>query len=144
MRAARTEWFSQRDPFAPSVAALLDIGVFLPLRQKDEQQRQVLIIRTAAHDPRQHRQNDVFKVGKMILDLLLAADETVSVRGLVVIFDMAGVHIGHAMALPPNMFKKYETVEMALDWYLYSLWLPIHTFQDDRELGMLCVPEQKA
>lgn len=106
MRASRPEWFSARDPFAPELVELMDLGVFLPLRVKDEHGRQVFVVRAAAHDPKIHRQSDVFKVGKMILDLVLAADETVSVYGVVAIFDMTGVHLGHAMALPPNMFKK--------------------------------------
>lgn len=106
MRSTRPEWFSNRDPFAPELVELMDIGVFLPLRIKDPLNRQVFVIRTAAHNPKQHTQNDVFKVGKMILDLVLAADEAVSVYGVVAIFDMTGVHFGHALALPPAMFKK--------------------------------------
>lgn len=106
MRSARTEWYANRDPFAPELVELMDLGVFLPLRRKDPLQRQVFVIRTAAHDPKRHRQSDVFKVGKMILDLVLAADEAVSVYGVVAIFDMSGVHFGHALALPPAVFKK--------------------------------------
>lgn len=62
MRAERPEWFADRDPFAPELVELMDIGVFLPLRVKDEHNRQVFVIRTAAHDPKKHSQNDVFKV----------------------------------------------------------------------------------
>lgn len=65
MRAERDEWYANRDPFAPELVELMDLGVFLPLRVKDEHNRQVFIIRTAAHDPKKHTQNDVFKVGSM-------------------------------------------------------------------------------
>lgn len=45
MRMERVEWFTNRDPFLPEIRALLDIGVFLPLNVKDDQNRQVFIIR---------------------------------------------------------------------------------------------------
>lgn len=106
MRADRTEWFSDRDPFAPELVELFDLGVFLPLRTKDAHNRQVFVVRAAAHDPKLHRQSDVFKVGKMILDLVLAADESCSVYGVVAVFDMTGVHAGHALAMPPSVFRK--------------------------------------
>lgn len=62
MRVQRPEWFTNRDPFDPVVSELLTIGVFLPLKIKDEQNRQMVIVRTGAHDPKKHQYNDVFKV----------------------------------------------------------------------------------
>lgn len=41
----RVEWYGNRDPFRPEIEELLDLGVFLPLKEKDEQSRQVFIIR---------------------------------------------------------------------------------------------------
>lgn len=79
----RVEWFANRNPFLPEIEELLDLGVFLPLKQKDDQHRQVFIIRkwidmfystlsqqffplfakgTAAHDPKTQTQNNVLKV----------------------------------------------------------------------------------
>lgn len=66
MRAERIEWFEQRDPFLPAMVELMNLGVFLPLRTKDAQNRQIFVIRTAAHDPKLHLQNDVFKVSSII------------------------------------------------------------------------------
>jgi hypothetical protein len=64
--------------------------VFLPLRQKDDDNMQIVIIRTAAHNPSKgHKQNDVFKVGRMILDYLVATDELLSVYGTRTIFGEA-------------------------------------------------------
>lgn len=65
MRRERTEWFENRDPFSSEMVELMDIGVFLPLPEKDEFNRQVFIIRVAAHDPKRHTQNDVFKVRRI-------------------------------------------------------------------------------
>ncbi|XP_055523721.1 retinol-binding protein pinta [Wyeomyia smithii] len=109
IRTARIEWFQNRDPFLPEIQELLDIGVFLPLREKDELNRQVVIIKTAAHNPKCHSQDNVFKVDKMILDLLLYLDETISIYGIVAIFDMKNVTLGHALQLPPTLVKR--TVE---------------------------------
>lgn len=85
-RADRVEWFTFRDPYLTELSELLSIGVFLPLKQKDEENRQIVIIRTAAHNPSKHKQNDVFKVGRMILDYLVATDESISVYGIRAIF----------------------------------------------------------
>uniref|UniRef100_A0A1Y9HED9 CRAL-TRIO domain-containing protein n=1 Tax=Anopheles funestus TaxID=62324 RepID=A0A1Y9HED9_ANOFN len=105
-REKLTEWFKDRDPFRSEIQELLDIGVFLPLHEKDSLNRQVVIVRTSAHDPSKHKQDDVFKVDKMILDLLMYLDETVSIHGVVAIFDMQGVTLGHALQLTPSMIKK--------------------------------------
>lgn len=109
IRSTRIEWFQNRDPFLPEIQELLDIGVFLPLRQKDSYNRQVVIIRTAAHNPKYHTQDNVFKVDKMVLDLLLHLDETVSIYGIVAVFDMKNVTLNHALQLPPSLVKR--TVE---------------------------------
>lgn len=106
MRAERTEWFANRDPFLPEIQELLNIGVFLPLEERDEHNRQVVIIRTSAHNPKVHSQNDVFKVSKMILDLLLRSEPNVSSVGIVAIFDMDGVQLAHALALNPKLIKR--------------------------------------
>lgn len=62
MRAERIEWFSNRNPFEPIVQELLDIGVFLPLKDKDSSGCQIFIIRSGAHSAKKHTQNDVLKV----------------------------------------------------------------------------------
>lgn len=59
------EWYSKRDPFAPHIMELLDLGVFLPLKKKDSHNRMVVIIRIAAHDPKKHLQDNVIKVRKI-------------------------------------------------------------------------------
>ena len=85
-RAEQDEWFTNRDPFSTEISQLLSIGVFLPVREKDEENRQIVIIRTAAHNPSKNKQNDVFKVGRMVLDCLVSNDESISVYGIRAIF----------------------------------------------------------
>lgn len=106
MRAERPEWFSNRDPLNDKVNEILRLGCFLPLPEKDSENRLVVIIRTAAHNPRKHSQNDVFKVCKMLLDLVLAEDESVSIYGVSAIFDMDKVQLGHALQLNPPLIKR--------------------------------------
>ncbi|EDW16154.1 retinol-binding protein pinta [Drosophila mojavensis] len=106
MRAERTEWFDNCDPMLPEIQELLTLGVFLPVDGVDEQQRKVVIIRTAAHDPKRHSQNNVFKTSKMILDLLLKFEPDNCARGIVAIMDMQGVQLGHALQLNPKLIKR--------------------------------------
>ncbi|XP_030573479.1 retinol-binding protein pinta [Drosophila novamexicana] len=106
MRAERTEWFDDCDPMLPEIQELLALGVFLPVDGVDDQQKKVVIIRTAAHDPKRHTQNNVFKTSKMILDLLLKFEPDNCARGIVAIMDMQGVQLGHALQLNPKLIKR--------------------------------------
>lgn len=87
--------------------------------KKDLEGRLVILIRVAAHDPRRHLQNDVFKVGKMTLDLAIEQDESISVYGVVAIFDLAGVSLGHAQQLSVNMIKKAVHAWQVSDFSYY-------------------------
>ncbi|CAG2063587.1 unnamed protein product [Timema podura] len=106
MRSQLPEWFGNRDPELPQLMELLDMGVFLPLRHHDYEGHLVVIVRTAIHNPQVHQQNDVFKIGKMIVDLCMEEDEMFSVYGVVALFDLAGVSLGHAKQLPPSVIRK--------------------------------------
>lgn len=106
MKALRKEWFWDRDPFAADVQELLNMGVFLPLPDKDEHNRPIVIIRTCAHDPKKHSQNLVLKVSKMVLDILLYMEPEVSKVGIMAIFDMTGVSLGHGLQMTPMHIKK--------------------------------------
>ena len=50
----------------------------------------------------------------MVLDLLLTLDGSISNDGIVAIFDMNGVTLGHALQLTPTVIKR--SVE---SWQLY-------------------------
>lgn len=105
MRAEIPEWFSNRDPLLPEIQQLVRLGVFVPLK-KYQDNRLVVIIRTAAHDPKVHSQDDVFKAGKMILDVAALEHECVTIYGVTAIFDMNGISFGHVGQLPPSKIKK--------------------------------------
>lgn len=53
-----------------------------------------------------HSQNDVFKICKMLLDLVLHLDESISIYGVSALFDMNRVQLGHALQLNPPLIKR--------------------------------------
>lgn len=105
MRRDIPEWFLNRDPLLPEIQELIRIGVFVPL-QKLHHNKHVVIIRTAAHDPKKYKQDDVFKTGKMILDILGHENEILQIFGIIAIFDMKGVSLAHAKQLTFGRIKK--------------------------------------
>lgn len=105
MKTERPEWFTNRDPLLPEIQDLVKLGVFVPLR-KYQDNRLVVIIRAAAHNPKIHLQDDVFKTGKMMLDIAALEHENASVYGVTAIFDLKGVSLAHARQLPPSVVKK--------------------------------------
>ncbi|KAF7281275.1 hypothetical protein GWI33_004896 [Rhynchophorus ferrugineus] len=105
MRRDRPEWFRDRNPLLPNLQELIKLGVFLPLKKHDDDGRLVVIIRTAAHDPKRHHWNDVFKVGKMVLDVVCREDEMAQIYGVVAIFDMTGMSFAHYCRMTPGLIK---------------------------------------
>ncbi|XP_017780085.1 PREDICTED: alpha-tocopherol transfer protein [Nicrophorus vespilloides] len=105
MRQETPQWFANRDPELEEIQELVNLGVFVPMRKLHEN-RLVVIIKTAAHDPGKHKQDDVFKAGKMILDVAAKEQESAQIYGVTAIFDMTGVSLGHARQLPPKVIKK--------------------------------------
>ncbi|KAL1138296.1 hypothetical protein AAG570_009984, partial [Ranatra chinensis] len=100
LRATLPQWFHNRDPNLAIIQQLLTIGVFVPLLERDASDRLVVVIRACSHQPSRHTLDDVFKTGLMVLDLMLHQTSSVaSVIGLVAIFDLQGVSIGHARQL---------------------------------------------
>lgn len=106
MKVERPEWFSNRDPDLSELSELINLGVFIPLK-KYHNNMLVVIIRTAAHDPKIHKQDNVFKAGKMILDLAVEENfDNATVYGVCAVFDMTNISLAHARQLPPHVIKK--------------------------------------
>lgn len=104
MRARINEWFGDRNPLLPELQELINLGVFIPIPQQDPGPM-IVIIRTAVHNPSIHKQSDVFKIGKMILDLAVRDFEPATVYGVYAIFDMNNVTFAHAKQLPPSVIR---------------------------------------
>lgn len=105
MKRDRPEWFSNRNPFLPDIKELIKMGVFIPLRRLHEN-KLVIIVRTAAHDPKRHTLDDVCKVGHMILDIACLENEYAQIFGLIAIFDMSGMSFAHYRGITPSFIKK--------------------------------------
>lgn len=105
MKKERPEWFKGRNPLLPLLQELIKMGVFVPLR-KPHDNKMVIIIRTAAHDPKKHKWDDVFKAGKMILDVACLENEYSQIYGAIAIFDMTGMSFNHYKSLTPAIIKK--------------------------------------
>ncbi|XP_060519007.1 retinol-binding protein pinta-like [Cylas formicarius] len=97
MRRDRIEWFGNRDPSLPEVQELSKLGVFLPLKKLHEN-RLVLVIRTAVHDPKKHLIDNVFKTGMMIIDLACKHHQVVEIA---VIFDMKNIGFSYFRPFTP-------------------------------------------
>ncbi|XP_014212091.1 retinol-binding protein pinta [Copidosoma floridanum] len=105
-RAVSPEWFTNRDPFFPELQELLDLGIFLPLRQVDEEGRLIVIVRACVHDPKKHKLSDFLKVSMMLLDLAVRDHVSSSLYGIVAIHDMTGVQLGHALQITPTIISR--------------------------------------
>ncbi|XP_072380427.1 retinol-binding protein pinta-like [Diabrotica undecimpunctata] len=109
LRRDNAKWFTERDPANPELAEIIKLGVFIPLRKLHKNQV-VFLIRTAAHNPKKHSQEDVFKVDHMILDIAALFEfEMAHIYGAVSIFDMNGVTAWHAKQLTPGIVKRSVT-----------------------------------
>ncbi|XP_057666280.1 retinol-binding protein pinta-like [Diorhabda carinulata] len=106
LRRDNAIWFTNRDPKLPELEEIIKLGVFVPLKQLYKNQM-VVIIRTAAHNPKIHSQETIFKVDHMILDVAALFEfEIAQIFGLISVFDMNGVTFWHAKALTPNIVKR--------------------------------------
>lgn len=105
MRRDEPAWFTRRDPQLREIQELVNLGVFIPLKMTHEN-RLVVIIRVAAHDPKVHKQDDVFKTGMMILDIAARESELCQIYGCVAIFDMEGLTLAHGTEMTPKVIKR--------------------------------------
>ncbi|XP_074103887.1 retinol-binding protein pinta [Cotesia typhae] len=105
-RSKCPEWFDNRDPFLPELQELLDLGVFIPLKQQNDGEKMIIIIRVSIHDPYKHKIANVIKTGKMLLDVAIKDNMTVSTIGAIVIFDMSNVTLGHGLQMTPRVVRR--------------------------------------
>ncbi|CAG5106270.1 Similar to pinta: Retinol-binding protein pinta (Drosophila melanogaster), partial [Cotesia congregata] len=80
--------------------------VFIPLKQQNDGEKMIIIIRVSIHDPYKHKIANVIKTGKMILDVAIKDNMTVSTIGAIVIFDMSNVTLGHGLQMTPRVVQR--------------------------------------
>lgn len=94
MRRNVKEWYTNRDPLSKNIHELIVSGNFLPLKQTIDK-KMVIIVRTAAHDPKQFDINDVIKTSIMIFDVIYQDYELAHIYGVIILLDMQGTSIDH-------------------------------------------------
>jgi len=107
MRAAIPEYFSGWDPYNPEIQASLKLGALLPLLERDQFCRKVIIMRPGSFDPVKHKPILVEKANFMIGEVMGLLDPTMFITGVVVIVDMKGYNLNHLNQRPLPMIKKY-------------------------------------
>ncbi|XP_068204365.1 retinol-binding protein pinta-like isoform X2 [Palaemon carinicauda] len=100
------EWYTNRDPQDKKLRAILEMGEFLPLPGYDPKGRKIILIRAAAHDPKVHSMDEVFKATNFINDILIEDDEQACITGIVNLLDMQDMSAAHVMQMSPALVKK--------------------------------------
>lgn len=87
------QWFKNLDPADPKIQDVFDRGFLLLLPEKDDEGRQVYIIRPGYLDSKGEKnrpeKRDVFRAFACVIDYMYFCDENTTVNGTVGIFDAA-------------------------------------------------------
>ncbi|KAL6262976.1 hypothetical protein P5V15_005765 [Pogonomyrmex californicus] len=102
-RSDLPEWFMNKDPFQSELQELLNLGLFLPLRKRDNQGRVVIIIRGTRHDPRIHKISDICKIGVLATEMATKNYNAISVYGIALFIDVANPTMRHAVQMRPHV-----------------------------------------
>ncbi|XP_036143249.1 retinol-binding protein pinta isoform X3 [Monomorium pharaonis] len=95
MRSVLPEYCLNRDPFQPKLQELLNMGLFLPLREPDNQGKLVCIIRITRYDPKIYKFSNVLKIIFMFLDLAMKNYISASIYGCSLFVDMTELTLSH-------------------------------------------------
>lgn len=104
MKKERPQWFTNRNPVLPQLQELIKLGIFVPLKELHNN-KLVIIVRTAGHDPKTHTWDDVIKAGKMILEVACQENENAQIYGVIALFDMSGMSFSHYRTMTPTLIK---------------------------------------
>ncbi|XP_077261244.1 retinol-binding protein pinta-like [Temnothorax americanus] len=103
-RSDLPEWYMNKDPFLPELQELLDMGMYLPLRNPDDQGRLVIILRLI-YNPKKHQVADIAKVGMMALETAIKYYPAASIHGYTLFIDLANITVRHIAQYGPYMLK---------------------------------------
>lgn len=94
IRQMYPEWFKNLDCDAPEIAAILDSGYLVPLLERDEQGRQVILSCAAKFDPFKFTAAQMARTHSLIVESLFD-DEESQVAGYTFINDEGGLTMSH-------------------------------------------------
>ncbi|KAJ2953518.1 hypothetical protein O0L34_g1121 [Tuta absoluta] len=110
LRTVVPEFFANRDPMDKNIQDILKLGVFLPVRRiKDEDSTRVTIMRLGVYDPSKFHLTDIIKVALMITEILMLADDNLTIMGEDIIIDMKDLGMNVITQWTPALAKKVIT-----------------------------------
>ncbi|XP_050361954.1 alpha-tocopherol transfer protein-like [Nymphalis io] len=111
LRTVVPEIFSNRNPFDPTVQAILNMGIFLPLRVcESEDSCRICLQRFKDFDSSKYRFIEVLKVCFMILEIMILEDDNFIIAGEELIVDAAGLDLNILSQWTPSLAKKCVTI----------------------------------
>ncbi|XP_075161447.1 clavesin-1 [Haematobia irritans] len=87
------QWFSKLDIEDPALSEIFDNGYLVPLPQRDEQGRQIILSVASKFDPYTYTSVQMARIHSLICEALLD-DEESQVAGYVHVNDESGMHMG--------------------------------------------------
>lgn len=116
LKVSIPEFYTNRDPMDPKIQALLEHGIYLPLRKcAREDSPRPAIIRAGPLYKHQHAVADLIKISFMIAEILLLEDDNFTVAGKDILVDMQETGFGLLSQWTPSIAMKSMTcVEKAL------------------------------
>ncbi|XP_047544418.1 alpha-tocopherol transfer protein-like isoform X1 [Vanessa atalanta] len=113
LRTVVPEIFRNRNPFDPTIQAILNMGIFLPLRvSKSEDSCRVCLQRYKDFDSSKYRFVDVLKVCFMIIEILILEDDNFIIAGEDLLVDGTGLDLTTLSQWTPALAKKCVTIFM--------------------------------
>ncbi|XP_072160313.1 clavesin-1-like [Bemisia tabaci] len=94
IRQIYPHWFSRFDVLDPTLSAILDSGYLIPLPERDEYGRCVLLACIGKFDPHKYTSADMARVHSMVVELLMDDPEN-QVRGYTYVNDDSGLSMSH-------------------------------------------------
>ncbi|XP_071526878.1 alpha-tocopherol transfer protein-like isoform X13 [Panulirus ornatus] len=104
------EWYKNRDPQDKKLRSILELGLFLPLHGLSPHGTRVVLARPALRDPNTTDMNDATQAILLMVDVLLAEDESVAITGVELVMDAGAMTFQHAAQLNPTIIKKASII----------------------------------
>ncbi|XP_057333775.1 clavesin-2 [Microplitis mediator] len=97
IRQLYPDWFQNLDINDPDIEAIIDSGYLVPLLEKDEHGRQVILSCAGRFDPYKYTSAQMARAHSLVVESLLD-DEENQVRGYTHVNDESGLTMGHVSA----------------------------------------------
>ncbi|XP_074100916.1 clavesin-1-like [Cotesia typhae] len=96
-RQLYSDWFQNLDINDPDMEAIIDNGYIVPLLEKDEHGRQVILTSAGRFDPYKYTSAQMVRAHSLVSEVLMD-DEENQVRGYTHVNDESGLTMGHVSA----------------------------------------------